>query len=194
MRDEEGLEEKGRRVAAAIDHVFPAAKAELRRDVPLRHHVETLALPGRAVTPRMVEQAHQMLADLEAQADPRPTDRIKKMRLRQALAAHEAQPTDPVFQMELHVLRIGDVAMATNPFELFLDYGLRMKALSRAQQTFVVQLACDRGGYLPTAKAVEGGGYGATITEGPVGPVGGEVLVARTVEIINSFFGENQEG
>jgi len=40
--------------------------------------------------------------------------------------------------------------LATNPFELFLDYGMRIKARSKALQTFVVQLACDSSGYLPT--------------------------------------------
>ena len=36
--------------------------------------------------------------------------------------------------------------MATNPFELFLDYGLRIKARSEAPQTFIVQLACGARG------------------------------------------------
>jgi hypothetical protein len=90
--------------------------------------------------------------------------------------------------MELHVIRLGEVALATNPFELFLDFGLRMKARSRAEQTFVVQLACDSAGYLPTAKAAAGGGYGAEIPSNRVGPEGGQVLVDRTVAVINSLF------
>jgi hypothetical protein len=43
--------------------------------------------------------------------------------------------------MELHVLRFGDVAIATNAFELFTEFGIQMKARSRALQTFVIQLA-----------------------------------------------------
>ncbi len=48
------------------------------------------------------------------------------------LAGYESsvQPfyeTDPITQLECHILRLGDVAIATNPFELFLDYGTRIK-------------------------------------------------------------------
>ena len=92
------------------------------------------------------------------------------------------------YAVELHVLRVGDVAFATNPFEMYLDYGLRMKARSRAEQTFVVQLAGDYGGYLPTARAVAAGGYGALIINGQVGPEGGQRLVDRTVKRINSLW------
>ena len=56
------------------------------------------------------------------------------------------------YQMELHVLRLGDIAIATNPFELFTDYGIQMKARSKALQTFVIQLA-GSGSYLPTDRA-----------------------------------------
>jgi len=92
--------------------------------------------------------------------------------------------------MELHVLRIGDVALVTNPFELFLDYGLRIKARSQALQTMVVQLACGSGGYLPTARAVAAGGYGARVLDGEVGPEGGQALVERSVELINSLMSD----
>jgi hypothetical protein len=90
--------------------------------------------------------------------------------------------------VELHVLRLGDVAMATNPFELFLDYGLRIKARSRALQTFVIQLACDCALYLPTERAVKAGGYGAEVLVSDVGPEGGQVLVNRTIELINGMW------
>ena len=91
----------------------------------------------------------------------------------------------PDYEMELHALRIGDAAVCTNPFEMFTDYGIRMKARSKAVQTFVVQLV-GPGTYLPTEKAVRGGHYSAVVHSSLVGPEGGQVLVERTVELINS--------
>ena len=93
---------------------------------------------------------------------------------------------DSVSPMEFHVLRLGDVAMATNPFELYLDYGLRIKARSKAVLTFVVQLSGGTCGYLPTAKAVQGGSYSAV--KYVVGPEGGQVLVDETVKRINALW------
>jgi hypothetical protein len=94
--------------------------------------------------------------------------------------------TDPVAPIEFHVLRLGDIAMATNPFELYLDYGLRIKARSPAVLTFLVQLSCQHCGYLPTQKGVEGGGYSAD--KFVVGPQGGQVLVGETVKQLNALW------
>jgi len=91
--------------------------------------------------------------------------------------------TDSVHPIRIHVLRIGDVAMATNPFELYLDYGIRIKARGEALLTFLVQLADEKCGYLPTAKAVAGGGYSAE--KFMAGPEGGQVLVDQTVRRVN---------
>jgi hypothetical protein len=88
--------------------------------------------------------------------------------------------------VELHVLRLGDVAMATNPFELFLDYGVRIKARSKPVLTFLVQLSGQTTGYLPTAKGVKGGHYSAD--KFIVGPEGGQVLVEETVKRINAMW------
>ena len=68
--------------------------------------------------------------------------------------------------------------------ELFLDYGLRIKARSTALQTFVVQLAAGSGSYLPTRRALAAKHYGAGAADNLVGPEGGQVLVERTVEAI----------
>lgn len=91
--------------------------------------------------------------------------------------------------MELHVVRLGDVAVATNAFELYTDYGVQMKQRSPALQTFVVQLA-GPGSYLPTARAVAGGAYGAVPQSNKVGPKGGKVLVDRTIEVIRQQWAE----
>lgn len=93
--------------------------------------------------------------------------------------------TDPV-PVEVHILRLGEIAMATNPFELFLDYGIRIKARSKAILTLVIQLSSQKNGYLPTARAVKGGGYSAE--RYVVGPEGGDVLVEETVNHINAMW------
>ena len=65
-----------------------------------------------------------------------------------------------------------------------------MQARSEALQTFVVQLAGSPawGAYLPTSKAVKGGAYSAVIHSSLIGPEGGQVLVDRTVELIDSLW------
>ncbi len=76
--------------------------------------------------------------------------------------------------------------MATNPFELYLDYGMRIKARCPATQTFLVQLAVS-GTYVPTERSIAGGRYGATQTSTIVGAEGGRELVENTLEIINGL-------
>ncbi|GAH46104.1 unnamed protein product [marine sediment metagenome] len=102
------------------------------------------------------------------------------------LEKYKNQENDPFYRMELHVIRLGEVAFATNPFELYVDYGFRITGRSKSKQTFVIQLSCDRCDYLPTKKAIPGGGYSAMVIR--VGPIGGKVLVNETVDLINSLW------
>ena len=67
---------------------------------------------------------------------------------------------------------------------------MQIKARSKALQTFVLQLTGGWSGYLATQRAVQGGGYSAVVQSNEVGPEGGQVLVDRTVEIINAMFDE----
>jgi hypothetical protein len=93
---------------------------------------------------------------------------------------------DPVHPAEVHAIRLGDVAVVTSPFELFTDYGIRIQARSKALLTLPVQLACQHSGYLPTARAVRGGGYSAD--KYLVGPEGGRVLVDRCIKQIDALW------
>lgn len=95
------------------------------------------------------------------------------------------------FTFEMHALRIGEAALVTNPFELFTAYGLQIKARSASRMTIVSQLTCDIGGYLPTADAVESGGYSTLLFSGLVGPEGGQLLVEHTLEAISALWTEH---
>jgi len=188
MRAEAGLEEKGRRIRRAVDYVIEKARAGIRTQVPFEHVVEDLELPAIKVTPEQAEFARDQREVLRGKENPRKTDAIQIIRWERILDRFGQQADEPKFPMQLHVLRLGDIALATNQFELFLDYGLRIKARSKAELTFLAQLTCGRGGYLPTRKSVAGGGYGASVTDGLVGPDGGDALVERSVELINELF------
>ena len=104
------------------------------------------------------------------------------------IARFEVQKTQDIVPTEIHVLRLGDVAFATNPFELFLNYGNQIRARSKAAQTFLVQLSCGSLAYLPTKKAEDGSHYSAYVSSGSVGHIGGDQLVRKTLSEINGMF------
>ena len=178
------------RMADAVDYAYRAVKNEVVTEVPFAHRVEDLRLPGRKVTEKEASAARAILEPIEKKpVDKRTSADISRLRWHGAVIQRFERPDDyAVYPMELHVLRLGDVAIASNAFELFLDYGIQMRARSRALQTFLIQLACGCGGYLPTERAVAGGGYSAIAESGLVGPEGGRVLVDRTVEIMNGLW------
>ena len=99
---------------------------------------------------------------------------------------YNLQKIQPEMPVEVHVLRIGDMVMATNSFELYLDYSIRMKAQSPAVQTFIVNLTGSYDGYLPTIRSVKGGAYGAVPASTLIGPEGGQELVEKTLKLINT--------
>ncbi len=112
-------------------------------------------------------------------------------RASRVLDRYELQKTQPTMPVEVHVIRVGDMVIATNPFELYLDYGMQIKARSKAVQTFVVELASGSGaGYLPTTRSVAGGAYGAIPESTEIGPEGGRELVEETLKMIDSLWAE----
>ena len=191
-------EEIARRIARCVEDAHAIAAGDKRSDPVLRHEVLQVGLPMRMVTDEERRNAVQRCAELEAQR-PDPTDsfatsrRFVMLRRHEAvIARYERQQTDPLYPVELHCIRLGDIAIASNPFELFLDFGLRLKARSKALQTFVVQLASAGGEtdctYLPTARAVAARSYGAEAVDNTVGPEGGQVMVERSLEALNAMW------
>jgi hypothetical protein len=180
-------EEIGRRIARAVDYVVDGARKDIWTEAPFLHKVEDLFLPVRKITEAEAELAKREYDQIMKGA---PSSRRvwSAYRARDVIDRYVRQEREPYYKMELHVIRIGNIAVVTNPFELFLDYGIRMKVRSRAEQTFVVQLATGFGLYLPTARALAGGGFSAEPRTCVVGSEGGQILVDRTVELINSMW------
>lgn len=179
------LEELARRIVAAWEEAHEGARQEQHADAPLVHRVADIELPARKVTDAEAAETRSLVEELSKD----PKNRRLVTWHQDVLDRHERQKSGRVepFRMELHAIRLGDIAIATNVFELYTQFGIQIKARSKALQTFVIQLA-GPGSYLPTTPAVLGGGYSAIVASSEVGPDGGQVLADRTVELINSLW------
>lgn len=190
MRELRGLtklEEHARRIAQAWEEAYDGAKKEVHRELTFTHRVERIELPRRIVTHE--ESLNAQVKANELSKDPKQAPRMRwHLKVVDRFNRQQAGE-EPPYEMELHALRLGDIAIATNPFELFTDYGVRIKARCPALQTFVIQLA-GPGSYLPSERAVRGGSYSAVVESNQVGPEGGQVLVEKTIETLTALWKE----
>ncbi|MFO7959101.1 MAG: hypothetical protein R6X33_18605 [Candidatus Brocadiia bacterium] len=190
MRRRRGVSEReeiARRVGQGVADAL-ACTAPPEGHAVLAHRARRLELPGRTVTEAECEWARRQLErSTEAGEDP---DLWWPTRLRQVIECYREGRPMPDLPADVHVVRLGDAVVATNPFELYLDYGLRIKARSPAAQTLIVQLAGvrHRGAYLPTERAARGGHYGAHPVSAPTAGEGGHILVEETLKMIHEVW------
>ena len=147
-----------------------------------RHVVSDIELTPRKILKRA--KAALMLLRQKDDVYSRTMVQREEDIIRRYENAAEASP----YPMEMHVVRIGDVAIATNPFELFTEYGVQIKARSPALQTFIIQHAANAGLYLPTERAIEAGSYSGLPHTNLVGPEGGQELVEHSLSGIRKLW------
>jgi len=179
------LQEISRRIVHAWEEAYEGAVQEKHAEVAFAHRSDNVELPIRLVTDKEAEETRATIAKL---ASDLRNQRIVTWH-QDVIDRYERQKSGSLepFRTEIHVIRIGDIAIATNPFELYTQYGIQMKSRSPALQTFLVQLT-GHGTYLPTEPAVHGGGYSAIVASSVVGPEGGQVLCDKTIKIIESLW------
>ena len=128
----------------------------LHREAPIAHMYEDLSLPVQLPEPDRVAWARSVLDRIDAGEDIRGMEGIMAWGIMSFQDAFADTPTDTV---AVHAVRIGDVALVTQPFELYCQFGLDIKRRSPAPLTGVCSLADGRAGYCPTMYGVLGGGY-----------------------------------
>ena len=192
MFDLSGMRKAGRRIANEIIEVYNEGLDAPQTDPEFVHEVHMMQLPLRRTTFAEVAAARRRIHDYLAEK-PGDVDFNDAAALQVDLGIlrrEELQEVMDILDTECHIIRLGTIAIASNPFELFLDYGNQIKARSYAEQTFLIQLANGTEGYLPTEKAEKGGHYSAFLASGLVGHAGGEQLVRETLKNINKLFAE----
>jgi hypothetical protein len=194
--DNSGLRlDLARRIADAVSDAEPAVRKELRETALLRHTPLTIDLQHWRVTEKEYRTLQQQIADasahLEAMAgadilgSAYSSLKAHIVWCRQAVDRYH-NPPDHV-EAAANVLRLGEVAFVSVPFEFYLDFGDRIKGRSPALQTFIIQLAGSFS-YLPTERAAAGCSYGAVPASCVVSPAGGQMLVDCAVASLTELF------
>lgn len=189
FRTDDYLNEIARRIVASVIETYETVKNDQYRKVIVNHTVAEFDLPMRVVTADEYEYSKKM-RDEDLNDAERATLFSRRIAwYNEVVERFEDQKTvpQPMYPVEVHVMRIGDVVVCTNPFELFTEFGIQMKSRSKALQTFVLQLV-GLGTYVPTKEAVKGKHYSAIVQSNLVGHEGGQILVDRTVELINNLW------
>ncbi|NUN92556.1 MAG: hypothetical protein HUU04_02105 [Verrucomicrobiae bacterium] len=188
MRARRGLSER-QEIARRVGEAVALAVEGLAAAAPLEPHLAH-AIRKIDLAPRAVSKADRDWAAAEIERSRAKEERGGiwfGRKLQRVLDLYDGKIVAPPVPAELHAVRIGDFALATNPFELFLDYALQIKARSPAAQTAVLQLAGNQG-YLPSERAIKGGGYGVNPASSQVGPEGGRQLVEQTLSMLEGLF------
>ncbi len=195
------------RITAAFSEVLAWASKDRRSAVALAHKTRTVHLSKSRLSKEIYEEELANLAKLQVTPfvteEGTPKDRLvansklcrQRNRCKQVIARYESQDAECKLPMELHVFRVGEIAFASNRFELYLDFMHRIQAQSPAVQTFIIQLAGSEvgpggGSYLATKRGKEGKGYSATQYCNLVSPEGGQELVVETLADLRDLWNE----
>ena len=129
---------------------------------PLAWAREVLRLPLRMLTPEVIADAQRIL---DASPTPKFLDDEKTrvdwdwVYAAATLDLRDAQERDPYCDYEIQAVRVGDFALVTLMGEPFVEVQLRIKRASPAPFTFVAHFCNGYAGYVPTAEALQRGGY-----------------------------------
>ncbi|MBR3836783.1 MAG: hypothetical protein IKJ74_01440 [Clostridia bacterium] len=189
----------GERIAAAFDEGYSWAKNEKLYELPIVHKTVTVPLEAWKLTDAEYENAKNNYEALLKKPFQVTDDPLADHKVNTTLSANLSRYETIIeryeknvdfYDTELHVLKLGDIAFASCPFELYLDYQHRIQGRSPFEQVFMIQLAATSspvGGYLPTEKAVKNKGYSAISFSCSVSPQGGQTLVETVLSVMREI-------
>ncbi|MBM3728368.1 MAG: hypothetical protein FJW40_23450 [Acidobacteria bacterium] len=161
------------------------------RDATLRQARRRIEVPRRTYTPAEISEMQRAVADAQTKLDDakRSGDPWKqhqaeaRWRRFSDLLDQWKEPTNPApLFVEVEVLRIGDIAIASMPGEPFAEIGLAVKRASPFPVTLFCGYSTGAGGdYMPIASEYPHGGY--EVQRSPYNPGAAD----RVVEAINSL-------
>ena len=194
-------EDAANRIMNAFKEVLQWASKDKLAAPEFEHQVKTVKLERHILPEAILKQEQEFNKEVMAQSFITEGDKwrmlidnsilnARRNKISGVIRRFEQQKEDRFLETDIHVVRLGDIAFATNRFELYMDYMHRIQGRSPFVQTFIVQLVTDAKGvgtYLATERSEKNKGYGATPYSCQVSPKGGQQLVEHTVKMLKAI-------
>ena len=194
-------EDIANRITAAFDEVLSWAEKDKQSAPELKHEVRTLKLSRRMFPQELLDEEKRNHEAVMKESFMEEGDAYEMLYRNSRLTSRrnriggvakraEIQEKEPYITTDIHVVKVGNMAFASNRFELFMDFMHRIQARSPFEQTFIVQLVTDdygTGSYLTTEKGWANKGYSATPYCNQVSPKGGQELVEETLKVLKEI-------
>ena len=182
------LNSVARQITEAVTEVYPFVH-EVNWEPRFQHYTEVFEIYKYMLNSEEYNEAQGAYKNLEgSELDKGSAEYRLKREYKQLMERFSSQWSQPYYGSELHVIRLGEVAITTAPFALYADYGVRIKARSPATMTLVSQSTGGYGRYLPTGDAMDAGGFPAEPRSFLIGSLGGGQLVTELVKYVNLFW------
>jgi hypothetical protein len=166
----------GSALAAGATGVTPAIAP-----APLAAATARVELPLQQYTPEEIANARSLFAKIQERKLPFLVG-VKAAKIVKIYDRHRGRP----ITTRVQAVRLGaDTALVMVPSEMFVEFGLEVKRRSPFAHTFVIELANESFGYVPTKKAFEEGAYEPT--NSMIQPGGGERLTEAAVGLLQQL-------
>jgi neutral ceramidase len=150
---------------------------------PIRFRRRVLEIPYRPYTEAHLEEVHRINQRWGPAAAEHEKRFIKALELLKRFS--EQGPA----QVPVHAVALGkEVAFVSVPVELFVEYGIEIKAKSPFRYTFVLELTNDGLGYAPTRNAFRWGSYQTWVGSTLLALDAGERMAAAGLELLEELW------
>lgn len=163
----------------------------------LDYRSTTIQLPLRS-------QSEESLAEAQAMLDKHPTPQVIQVEDREEISwawayaisrldLERRRQRNPLYDYEIQAFRIGDTALIASGGEPFVEGQLDIKLNSPAPKTFIAHMSNTCAGYIPTAEALEAGGYETdTSNHSQFAPEALDMIVEGALGLLHELFLKDQ--
>jgi hypothetical protein len=185
----EECEAIAKRIAEPVCRGIKKAMKNIETRPVFKHTVKQITLPIRKVTETDYKEAEvrvkKILSEFSSENRMTGKDLVRVFEPLGIVSRYILQQKGEDHTIQCNIIRLGNAAFCTNPFELFVEYGLRIRARGKARQVFSMQLTNGESGYLPTEAALAGGSYSSKPASTLIGPDSGKIFTETLINEIN---------